>query len=102
MLHAEFEATAYTIHDSGMNGLGITSSGVPARPWHTAAVDPRLVPLGSHLYIPALRDTPSGGWFVAEDTGGAIKGYKIDLCLPDRESALEFGRRTVEVYVYAR
>jgi len=74
------KATAYTIHDPGMNGRGLTSRGGYARPWYTVAVDPRVIPLGSRLYIPALAATPSGGWFVADDTGGAIKGKRIDIC----------------------
>lgn len=98
----EVVATAYTVCDPGMDGRGITRSGAPARPWHTLAVDPAVVPLGSRVYIPALAHTPSGGWFVAEDTGGAIRGYAVDICMPDRRAALKFGRRRLEVYVHSR
>lgn len=63
------------------------------------AVDPRVIPLGTKLYIEA----PDGSWVygyaVAEDTGGAIKGNKIDLFYPTRSAALQFGRRTANVYV---
>lgn len=93
------EATAYTIYDEGMDGRGITSSGRPAQPWHTAAADPGYVPMFSRLYIPALADTPSRGYFVVEDTGGAIEGMSLDLCLPDRTTALRFGRRYLDVYI---
>jgi 3D (Asp-Asp-Asp) domain-containing protein len=48
------------------------------RPYRTLAVDPRLIPRGSRVYIPAYR-TVTGGWFVAEDTGGAIIGRHVDV-----------------------
>lgn len=93
------EVTAYTIHDEGMDGRGITASGRPARPWLTAAADPACVPMFSRLYIPALAQTPSRGYFVVEDTGGAIRGLRLDLCVPDRQTAFAFGRRHLEVYL---
>jgi 3D (Asp-Asp-Asp) domain-containing protein len=49
-----------------------------ARPYRTVAVDPNLIPRGSRIYIPAYRRI-NGGWFVAEDTGGAIVGRHIDV-----------------------
>jgi 3D (Asp-Asp-Asp) domain-containing protein len=49
------------------------------RPYQSIAVDPRLIPLGSRVYIPAYRHDGHGGWFVAQDTGGAIHGHRIDV-----------------------
>jgi 3D domain len=46
------------------------------------AVDPKVIPLGSRVYIPAYRDDGHGGWFVAQDTGGAIRGHHIDVYRP--------------------
>jgi hypothetical protein len=43
------------------------------------AVDPNVIPLGSRVYIPAYRHDGHGGWFVAQDTGGAINGHRIDV-----------------------
>lgn len=60
------------------------------QPNRSVAVDPDLIPLGSRVYIPQYADEPNGGWFVAEDTGGAIHGAHIDVYrLPpaDGESA---------------
>ena len=57
------------------------------------AVDPRVIPLGTKLYIEGY------GYAVAEDTGGAIKGNRIDLCYTDRAKAEAFGRRNVKVYI---
>ena len=38
-----------------------------------------MIPLGSRVYIPAYRHDGHGGWFVAQDTGGAIIGHRIDV-----------------------
>ena len=52
---------------------------LPLHFYQSIAVDPRVIPLGSRVYIPAYRDDGYGGWFVAQDTGGAIKGHRIDV-----------------------
>jgi 3D (Asp-Asp-Asp) domain-containing protein len=59
--------------------------------YHSIAVDPRLIPLGSHVYVPAYRQL-GGGWFVAQDTGGAIKGRHIDVYRPPPPSPADLGR----------
>lgn len=84
------EATAYLPTDGG--GGGITAMGIPAT-YGVAAVDPGVIPLGSRLYIPGY------GEAIAADTGGAIYGYRIDLCMESYAQAMEFGRRVVTVYV---
>ncbi|MBR1729211.1 MAG: 3D domain-containing protein [Selenomonadaceae bacterium] len=84
------EATAYLPTDG--NGAGITAMGIPAT-YGVAAVDPSVIPLGSRLYVPGY------GEAIAADTGGAIYGYKIDLCMESYSEAMNFGRRTVTVYV---
>ncbi|AKL93604.1 3D domain containing protein [Clostridium aceticum] len=98
------EASAYTAdYEStgkrpGDPYFGITGSGTQVRPG-VVAVDPRVIPLGSKLYIESLDRTPSYGVASAEDTGGAIKGNKIDLYFENRSEALRFGRRKVKVYI---
>jgi hypothetical protein len=47
----------------------------------SVAVDPSLIPLGSHIFIPAYQSI-NGGWFEADDTGGAIVGRHIDVYRP--------------------
>jgi 3D (Asp-Asp-Asp) domain-containing protein len=47
--------------------------------WHTVAVDPKVIPLGSRVFIPAYCDTPAHGWFHALDTGGAIIAFHLDV-----------------------
>ena len=84
------EATAYLPSDG--NGEGITAMGIPAT-YGIVAVDPAIIPLGSRVYIPGY------GEALAADTGGAIYGYKIDLCMENYYQAMDFGRRNVTVFV---
>ena len=84
------EATAYLPGDG--DGYGITATGIPAT-YGVVAVDPNIIPLGSRVYIPGY------GEAIAADTGGAIYGYRIDLCMENYYEAMDFGRRTVTVYL---
>ena len=84
------EATAYLPTDG--SGAGITAMGIPAT-YGVVAVDPDVIPLGTKVYIPGY------GEALAADTGGAIYGYKIDLCMEDYWQAMDFGRRNVTVFV---
>lgn len=77
---------------------GLTASGTRARPG-VVAVDPRVIPLGTKLYIQSLDGSKDYGFAVAEDTGGAIKGNKIDLFFETAEEVRRFGRRKVKVYI---
>ncbi len=83
-------ATAYTPYCGG-GCSGITATGRPAG-HGVVAVDPRVIPLGSRLYIPGY------GYAIAGDTGGAIIGYRIDLGYTSDRDAILFGRRAVMVY----
>ena len=82
-------ATAYTANCAGCGGT--TASGRPAG-HGVVAVDPRVIPLGTRLFIPGY------GPAVAGDTGGAIHGLRIDLGFNSLREALLFGRREVTVY----
>ena len=84
------EATAYLPTDGSAEG--ITAMGIPAT-YGIVAVDPDIIPLGTRVYIPGY------GEALAADTGGAIYGYRIDLCMEDYWQAMDFGRRTVTVFV---
>ncbi|WP_241208680.1 3D domain-containing protein [Thermotoga sp. Cell2] len=68
--------------------------------WKTAAADTTIFPLGSVLYIPELRDTPSGGVFVVEDIGGVIMGRKIDIYLDSIREALQNRKIVSRVFVW--
>ena len=86
----QMHATAYTPWDEGC--IGITKSGIPAKKG-VVAVDPSFIPLGTRLYIPGY------GHALAADTGGAIQGNRIDLCVESKSEAFAFGRRDIKVYI---
>ena len=88
----EVVATGYSASREEGTEKGVTAAGTRARRG-VAAVDPQVIPLGSELYIPGY------GSARAEDTGGAIKGRRIDLFFPTREEALRWGVRKVRVLV---
>ncbi|MBO5454149.1 MAG: G5 domain-containing protein [Clostridia bacterium] len=95
-------ATAYSPASCGKSpshpAYGITATGMRAT-YGVIAVDPRIIPLGSKVYITA----PDGSWTygaaVAADTGGAIKGNIIDLCYDTNAECFQFGRRYAKVYI---
>ena len=62
------------------------------RYYRTIAVDPKLIPLGSRVYIPAYRSIAGSGWFTAIDTGGAIKGRHVDVYRPPPSVVDDRGR----------
>lgn len=76
------------------------------RYWHTAAVDPKVIPLGSRIYVAKYKSAPNHGWFVAQDTGSTIIGHQIDLYVPPPPTPnpnLQFSsRQQVVVYPPAR
>ncbi|MFZ1995732.1 MAG: 3D domain-containing protein [Solirubrobacteraceae bacterium] len=67
-------------------------SSLPLHYDQSIAVDPDVIPLGSRVYVPAYRNDGYGGWFIAQDTGGAINGRHIDVYRPPPSSVLEIGR----------
>ncbi|HWR07531.1 3D domain-containing protein [Sporomusa sp.] len=91
------KATAYAPgpHDNGQWG-NLTYMGTQIRPG-VIAVDPRVIPLGSRLYIEFADG--NGMYGVAEDTGGAIKGNRIDIAMVSVDKAYDFGVQNVKVYV---
>jgi len=85
-------ATAYYAGGGGLNGNGITATGLRARKG-LVAVDPKVIRLGTKLYIDGY------GVAIAADTGGWIKGNRIDLCFDTLEECHRFGRRKIYVYL---
>ena len=82
-------ATAYT-------GQGRTASGKQVRRGMVAA-DRRVLPLGTKVRV--KNAGRYSGVYRVEDTGGAIRGHKIDIYMPSRDAAKQFGRQTVKVEV---
>lgn len=76
---------------------GITASGVRATPYTTVAVDPSVIPLWADVLVD-YGDGAGLRRYRAEDTGGTIKGNRIDLCVGSHDEALRLGRRTATVY----
>ena len=70
-----------------------TSTGHIPHAKRTIAVDASIIPLHSIVYIKGL------GFFVAEDTGSAIKGKRIDVYVDSHAEALRLGKKQVEVYI---
>lgn len=70
-----------------------TASGTKPKANYTIAVDTRIIPLGSILYIEGF------GYFIAQDTGSAIKGNRIDIFVDSHQQALKLGRKKANVYL---
>jgi len=68
------------------------------------AVDPAVIPLGSHLDIPGYSRGPNrnGSWIKADDTGGAVKGFNIDVRFFTHEEALAWGVKHLTVRVWVK
>ncbi|WP_425538472.1 3D domain-containing protein [Microaceticoccus formicicus] len=94
--YIDVQATAYDA--SVADGIPYTATGTIARPG-VIAVDPSVIPLGTRVYIESLDGWPSYGYAVAEDTGSAIVGHIVDLFYDSHQTALDFGRRSVRVYI---
>ncbi|MFC4402763.1 LysM peptidoglycan-binding domain-containing protein [Gracilibacillus xinjiangensis] len=87
-------ATAYTAKCAGCSGITATGINLLENPnMKVIAVDPNVIPLGSRVYVEGY------GEAIAGDTGGAINGNKIDLHVPTKQEALNWGRRQVQVTI---
>jgi 3D (Asp-Asp-Asp) domain-containing protein len=89
-------ATAYTPSPKENGNYKTTKTGhkLTSVVGKCVAVDPKFIPLNSKVYVPGV------GMCTALDTGGAIKGRRIDVLLPSRTIANRFGRRDLTVTVY--
>ena len=91
----QVKATAYTHTDPGCNMT--TATGTTVR-IGTVAVDPRMIPYGTRMFIVTDDGCYIYGIGVAEDCGGAIKGNRIDLYFPTDEQCVRFGVRYATIY----
>jgi 3D (Asp-Asp-Asp) domain-containing protein len=87
-------ATAYTASCEGCSGITATGVNIKDNPdKKVISVDPSVIPLGTEVYVEGY------GYAVAADTGGAIKGNKIDVFIPDKQDAINWGKQQVEVKI---
>ncbi|PAC80349.1 hypothetical protein CHI05_17570 [Bacillus sp. 7788] len=87
-------STAYTASCAGCTGRTSTGFDLKANPGaKVIAVDPSVIPLGSKVYVEGY------GYAVASDTGSAIKGNKIDVFVPNKSAAYQWGNKRVKIRV---
>lgn len=87
-------ATAYSCEGY----VGTTATGTVARVG-AIAVDPKVIPLGTKMYVVSTDGEYVYGYCTAEDTGGLIKGYRLDLYFDTIEECYGFGARNCLVYI---
>ncbi|WP_301108104.1 3D domain-containing protein [Sporosarcina sp.] len=87
-------ATAYTAYCEGCSGTTYSGQDLRANPnQKVIAVDPRVVPIGSRVWV------ENYGEAIAGDIGGAIKGHKIDVFIPSYERAMEWGVKKIKIRI---
>lgn len=88
------EASAYTASCEGCSGITATGTNLKANPnAKVISVDPAVIPLGSKVYVEGY------GEAIAGDTGGAIKGKRIDVFFPSQQDAINFGVKQLKVTI---
>ncbi|MCQ6282293.1 LysM peptidoglycan-binding and 3D domain-containing protein [Bacillus sp. EB600] len=88
------KATAYTASCEGCSGITRTGVNLKANPdAKVISVDPSVIPLGSKVFVEGY------GEATAADTGGAIKGNRIDVYMPSESEALQFGAKEIRVKI---
>ena len=85
-----YSATAYSLRGRTASGQNVTRGLI--------AADPRVLPIGTRVRLEA---GPWSGEYTVADTGGAIRGRKIDVWTPSSREAMQFGRRPVKLTVLA-
>ncbi|OCA80664.1 hypothetical protein A8F94_23285 [Bacillus sp. FJAT-27225] len=87
-------STAYTAGCNGCSGITATGLNLRSNPnLKVIAVDPRIIPLGSKVYVEGY------GYAIAADKGSAIKGHKIDVFFPNLSDAYRWGKKKVKIKV---
>lgn len=90
--------TAYTssANECG-NSRGITATGTKVKEYHTVAVNKRIIPIGSYIFIPDFAHWPNHGIFMAEDTGSG--NFVVDIYVKTKDHAFKIGRKTRDIYI---
>lgn len=88
------EASAYTASCEGCSGITSTGMNLKINPnAKVISVDPTVIPLGSKVYVEGYGEANAG------DTGGAIKGKRIDVFFPSQQDAINFGVKQLKVTI---
>jgi 3D (Asp-Asp-Asp) domain-containing protein len=89
------KSTAYTATCKGCSGITATGINLIKNPnLKVISVDPKVIPLGSKVWVEGYGDA------IAGDTGGRMKGNKIDVFIPNKQRAINWGNKTVKVKIY--
>lgn len=75
----------------------ITYTGAIPKVGYTIAVDPSIIPLGTRVYIPKFDRV-----FIAEDTGSAIKGHRIDIFMATEDDCVQWGIQDIDIYILGK
>lgn len=94
----DFIATAYTISDEEGTKDGITFSETRVTEGRTIAVDPDVIPIGTKVFVES-DSSLVGGYYIAEDTGSAVNGRKIDIYMQSRSKAIKFGKQKIKLTI---
>src|SRR4051794_7826999 len=87
-------ASAFTASCNGCSGVTKTGINLKSNPdMKVIAVDPSVIKLGTKVHVEGY------GYAIAGDTGGAIKGNKIDVFFPTKEAAYKWGRKKVKIKI---
>lgn len=86
-------ASAYTAHCTGCSGISAYGINLKKTTMKVISVDPKVIPLGTKVWVEGY------GIAIAGDTGGSIKGNKIDILVADKATAYKWGRRTVTIKI---
>ena len=90
----EYKAKKMSVKATAYCGSQMTSTGGWAKVKRTIAVDPKVIPYGTKIYIPALNFIG-----VAEDCGSAIKNNKIDIFMSSYKECMNWGIKNIEIYI---
>lgn len=90
-------ATAYTANCKNCSGITATGLNLKKNPnLKVLSVDPKVIPLGSKVFVEGY------GYAIAGDTGGSVKGNKIDVFVPSKKQAINWGVKKVKIKVYPK
>ena len=89
-----YKGTKMTVRATAYTNDPITSTGTKPTEGRTIAVDPKVIPYGTKVYIPQFNKV-----FIAEDCGSAIKGNRIDIYMNSYKACMDWGIQTIDIII---